>query len=83
MKEGYVKGDKRSRIDRCSCGLPGARRIRDGLGAWLSNQPGSRWEKIIFLLGGRTKRGQQKDIELAVQVWENDKKRKAKGRKGA
>ncbi|AIA30424.1 type II toxin-antitoxin system RelE/ParE family toxin [Leptospirillum ferriphilum] len=38
-------------------------------------------EKIIILLGGGTKKGQQKDIEQAVQLWENYKKRKAKGTK--
>ena len=38
-------------------------------------------EKIIILLGGGTKKGQQKDIEQAVQLWENYKKRKGKGTK--
>ena len=38
-------------------------------------------EKIILLLGGETKRGMQKEIEQAVRLRENDKKRKAKGTK--
>ena len=34
--------------------------------------------KIIVLLGGGTKKGQQKDIDRAVALWENYKQRKAK-----
>ena len=34
--------------------------------------------KIIVLLGGGTKKGQQKDIERAVALWEDHKRRKVK-----
>ena len=34
--------------------------------------------KIIVLLGGGTKKGQQKDIDRAVELWERYKLRKAK-----
>lgn len=34
--------------------------------------------KIIVLLGGGTKKGQQKDIERAVAQWEDYKRRKAR-----
>ena len=34
--------------------------------------------KIIVLLGGGTKKTQQKDIKLAVALWEDYKRRKAK-----
>lgn len=34
--------------------------------------------KIIVLLGGGTKKGQQKDIERAVVLWEDYKRRKAR-----
>ena len=35
-------------------------------------------EKIIVLLGGGTKKGQQKGIERAIRLWEDYKKRKAR-----
>ena len=38
-------------------------------------------EKIIILLGGGTKKGQQEDIEHSIQLWECYKKRKRKGTK--
>ena len=38
-------------------------------------------EKIIILLGGGTKKGQQEDIERSNQLWECYKKRKRKGTK--
>ena len=38
-------------------------------------------EKIIILLGGGTKKGQQEDIERSIQLWESYKKRKARGTK--
>ena len=34
--------------------------------------------KIIVLLGGGTKKGQQKDIERAIALWEDYKRRKAR-----
>ncbi|MHB8348500.1 MAG: type II toxin-antitoxin system RelE/ParE family toxin [Acidiferrobacterales bacterium] len=34
--------------------------------------------KIIVLLGGGTKKGQQKDIECALALWEDYKRRKAR-----
>lgn len=34
--------------------------------------------KIVVLLGGGTKKGQQKDIDRAVDLWETYKARKAK-----
>ncbi len=34
--------------------------------------------KIIVLLGGGTKKGQQKDIERALALWEDYKRRKAR-----
>ncbi|MBI3898287.1 MAG: type II toxin-antitoxin system RelE/ParE family toxin [Gammaproteobacteria bacterium] len=34
--------------------------------------------KIIVLLGGGTKKGQQKDIERAIALWEDYKRRKVK-----
>lgn len=34
--------------------------------------------KIIVLLGGGTKKGQQKDIDRAVALWEDYKRRKAR-----
>jgi putative addiction module killer protein len=37
--------------------------------------------KIIILLGGGTKKGQQEDIEHSIQLWECYKKRKRKGTK--
>ena len=33
-------------------------------------------EKVIVLLGGGSKKGQQKDIERSIQLWEDYKKRK-------
>ena len=38
-------------------------------------------EKVIVLLGGGTKKGQQEDIERSIQLWECYKKRKRKGTK--
>lgn len=37
--------------------------------------------KIIVLLGGGTKKGQQKDIERAIVLWEDYKRRKARDTK--
>lgn len=34
--------------------------------------------QIIVLLGGGTKKGQQKDIDRAVELWEDYKRRKAR-----
>ena len=39
--------------------------------------------KIIILIGGGTKKGQQKDIDEAVALWEDYKRRKAQTKKGA
>lgn len=39
--------------------------------------------KIIVLLGGGTKKRQQKDIDEAVALWEDYKRRKAQTKKGA
>ncbi|HQS20091.1 MULTISPECIES: type II toxin-antitoxin system RelE/ParE family toxin [unclassified Acidovorax] len=38
--------------------------------------------KIIILIGGGTKKGQQKDIDEAVALWEDYKRRKAQTKKG-
>jgi putative addiction module killer protein len=38
-------------------------------------------ERLIILLGGGTKRGQQKDIDRAEALWEEYKERKAKQKK--
>ncbi|WNH51698.1 type II toxin-antitoxin system RelE/ParE family toxin [Stenotrophomonas oahuensis] len=38
--------------------------------------------KIIILIGGGTKKRQQKDIEKAVTLWEDFKQRKASTQKG-
>lgn len=37
--------------------------------------------RIVVLLGGGTKKRQQKDIDLAVALWEGYKRRKAAGKK--
>ncbi len=37
--------------------------------------------KIIILIGGGTKKGQQKDIDEAVALWEDYKRRKAQTKK--
>ena len=37
-------------------------------------------EQIIILLGGGSKKDQQKDIDRALKLWENYKRRKAKKR---
>jgi putative addiction module killer protein len=39
--------------------------------------------QIIVLLGGGSKKGQQKDIDRAVALWEDYKRRKAQMLKGA
>lgn len=39
--------------------------------------------KIIVLLGGGSKRRQQKDIDEAVALWEGYRRRKAQTKKGA
>ena len=39
--------------------------------------------KIIVLLGGGTKKRQQKDIDEAVALWEDYKRRQAQTKKGA
>lgn len=38
--------------------------------------------KVIVLLGGGTKRGQQSDIDRAVDLWEKYKARKSAAKKG-
>lgn len=38
-------------------------------------------ERLIILLGGGTKKGQQKDIDRAEAIWEDYKKRKARQKK--
>ncbi len=38
-------------------------------------------ERLIILLGGGTKRGQQKDIDRAEAIWEEYKERKGKQKK--
>jgi len=38
--------------------------------------------KIIILIGGGTKRRQQQDIDHAVALWEEYKRRKASAQKG-
>ena len=38
--------------------------------------------RLIILIGGGTKRRQQKDIEKAVSLWEDFKRRKASTEKG-
>jgi putative addiction module killer protein len=38
--------------------------------------------KIIILIGGGTKKRQQKDIDRAVVLWEDYKRRKASTRQG-
>lgn len=38
--------------------------------------------KIIVLLGGGSKRRQQKDIDQAVELWEDYKRRKSQMQKG-
>ncbi len=38
-------------------------------------------DKLIILLGGGTKKGQQKDIDKAEAIWEEYKERKAKQKK--
>lgn len=39
--------------------------------------------KIVVLLGGGSKKRQQKDIDAAVALWEDYKRRKAQMKKGA
>jgi len=39
--------------------------------------------KIIVLLGGGSKKRQQRDIDKAVALWEDYKRRKAQPKKGA
>ena len=39
--------------------------------------------KIIILIGGGTKKRQQTDIDEAVALWEDYKRRKARTKKGA
>jgi len=38
-------------------------------------------DKLIILLGGGTKKGQQKDIDKAESIWKEYKERKANKRK--
>lgn len=38
-------------------------------------------ERLIILLGGGTRKGQQKDIDRAEALWEDYKKRKARQKK--
>lgn len=38
--------------------------------------------KIIILIGGGTKKRQQQDIDQAVTLWEDHKRRKASTQKG-
>ena len=38
-------------------------------------------DKLIILLGGGTKKGQQKDIDKAETIWKEYKERKAKQKK--
>jgi putative addiction module killer protein len=42
---------------------------------------GSDGERFIILLGGGTKKGQQKDIERAMAMWKDYTERKARGKK--
>jgi putative addiction module killer protein len=39
--------------------------------------------KIILLVGGGTKKRQQRDIDQAVALWENYKRRKTSSQKGS
>ncbi|MHB8370140.1 MAG: type II toxin-antitoxin system RelE/ParE family toxin [Leptospirales bacterium] len=40
-------------------------------------------ERIIILLGGGTKKGQQDDIDRAVKLWEDYRNRRKNGQKGS
>jgi putative component of toxin-antitoxin plasmid stabilization module len=57
--------------------VSGDRRIQDRLGAGSAHLFGEGRSQAHYFLGGGTKKRQQKDIEEAVALWNDYKRRKS------
>jgi putative component of toxin-antitoxin plasmid stabilization module len=63
--------------------VPWHRRVQDRLGSRSAHLSAKDGLKIIILIGGGTKKRQQQDIDRAVSLWDDYKRRKASTLKGA